>query len=30
MQTSSFWGLLATISLSKAGKKTIEEIGSLE
>ena len=30
MQTSSFWGLLATISLSKDGKKAIEEIGSLE
>ena len=30
MHTSSFWGLLATISLSKAGKKAIEEIGSLE
>ena len=30
MQSPAFWGLLATISLSKAGKKAIEGIGSVE
>lgn len=30
MHSPAFWGLLATISLSKAGKKAIEGIGSIE
>ena len=30
LQSPSFWGLLATISLSKDGKKAIEGIGNME